>query len=771
MGLFSSSYRTYVASTVYNLAGDENTRPDYLKTIVVGAVTSPDDVSVGSTLKDSYISGPGIRMRSFARWARRNSPNSLVNKIQFVSTKVLAGDTLDDAVIAQYIPHNNDETVVISTDLIDNGIYTYWVDQYMLDNHPDLIVGGYTSDYNHITNTVSITLPGGVVETFSPSNLDSSSRYLIALYSLKKYVTETTTLPNGTVVTTTKETYGSTKLFIYKQNSGTAQLDALFNLSSEGDTFVPFIPVRLDNVFLSTKHLPDIYSVAKSAFRRVTGGSKLTSLISTLKNNDKLADIDYAFCVFGVSLNVKELACKHYLYEFFDTMRTVYSGQSAALTNWRDYYELAQESQALFDAWIAAQDSPTNPLYGTPAPTIVPTPLPPSIKVQFYSTDRRLSFNNTISWADITKETNLVGVGKVGAKKGDYWLEKGNVKSFSMTVMGTNSDGDYSPQQAGSVTLKELVIYYQDTDNTYQKITVLGLSHRNIIYNGKYIDTDCHAALDDADESAFIIPIHEDIYKNMPLVPATQMTTACSFLILNSYKVVKVKWYQKGAFKLLVIIVVILVAVYTGYLIDPFSAGMLGTNISVGASLGFSGTAAIIAGTIANAVAAAIVFNIVSGVATKVFGDELGTIIAAVTAFLMGNPDLLSSFGSSMSNGFTELMRAENLIKITDSVSKGYTEYVKSSVNSYMEQHAAFMEEYNAESKKVADAFQSQFGSNAGGAISPLSFTDAARSPFDSETPKSFLSRTLMTGTDIAEITQSMISDFSKINLSTNLPI
>lgn len=771
MGLFSSSYRTYVASSVYNLAGDEDKRPDFLKTTVIGAVTSPNNLSIGNVIQDSYFNGPGLKMRAYARWARRSSPTSLVNTIKFQSTRVLAGSTIDDAVLSQHIPHNVDETVVISTDLIDSGIYTYWVDQYMLINHPDLIgAGGYSSDYDKINNLIKITLSDGSVESFTPAGMSSDSKYLIALYSLKKYVTTTVTLPNGTTTTTTTETYSPARLFIYKQNSGNAVLDELFTTATAGDAFIPFIPVRLDNKFLSDTYLPEIYSVAKAGFMRATNGSRLTKLIKLLEDNDNLANIDYAYCVFGVSLNVKEMACKEYLYRFFDTMRTVYSGQSSALLDWESLYNAAQDSQVAFNNWVIAQETPGDPLYGTSAPTVQPTPFPPTIKIQFYSEDVRLSFNNTISWADIKKEVDLPGLGKVGAVAGDFWIEKGDVRTFSMVTLGTYADSEYSSQQATSIQLKEIVIYSQVSSTKHNKITILGLSHRNIVYNGHYVDTDCHAALDDVDESPFIIPIHEDIYKNMPLVPATQMTTACSFLILNSYEVVKVKWYQKGIFKLVVIVVAILVAVYTGYLIDPFSAGMLGTNISVGASLGFTGTAAIIAGTIANAIAAAIVFNIVAGVATKAFGAEVGSIIAAVTTFLMANPDAFNSFGSSISNGFTEMMKAENLIKISDSVGKSYTHYVKSSVESYMEQHTAFMEEYNAESKKVSEAFQAQFGTNAGAVISPINFTDSARGPFDTESPKTFLSRTLLTGSDIVELTHSMVQDFSKINLNVTLP-
>lgn len=903
MGIFSSSYRTYVSSTAYNLAGDVDLRPDYLKTLIVGGVTSPNNPSLGSVIQGGYFNGPGMKLRAFAKWARLDSPIGYNNKIEFKSTHVLVGDSIDDAILAEEIPHASNQEVLISTDLVDFGVFTYWADQYMLDNHPELISTAWKTDYTGATNTIKITLESGTVETFVPVGMDSSKQYLIAIYKLstttgagaytpfptvtlpigqyfddmasydvvstsstdqiaspsrtvqtistfsdnrpqidgpidwssvditfqqlnnvyKKTITEegsgdsivtleenithqqyyggmtsATTTSTATVdvgggvirtdTTTTvqqtfyvtrvisksrqevsKKSWSSPKLFLYQKGSGNLTLDALITSPDATASFLPFIPIRLDNKFLSKDYLPTIFSASKSAFRRSTGGGNLNKVISKIADNESLPDIDYTFAMFGVSLNVVEMACRQYLFTFFDQMRLLYSSQLGSIDTWQDKVEESKQSMLDFEAWRLAQSDYSDPLYGTVAPIVIPTPQLPSSSIRLYSTKPELAFDYTISWSGITKET-LSGLGKPSAKVKDYWLDKGTATTITRVGYGDYSDSGQVLQPIDSVIMKAVCIYFQKSDTEYEKITVYALKHRNIIHNGHYEDIDAHAALDDVEESGFIVPIHEGIFKELPMVVSTQMTTACAYLIFNSYQVVKVRWYQKSIFKEVLQLGAIVLAIATAGAATGVSVGILGASAAVGAVIGLSGTAALIVGAIANAIAAIIVFNIISGVATQVFGAELGAIIASIATFVIANPGMLDSFSSSISAGFSELTKADNLLQLTNAVSDGYTQYVKAAVSQYAKDTESFMQKYQAESKVVSDAFYAEFGNNAGAAISPLTRTDSFSDYSSGETPSSFFSRTLLTGSEIVGLTHSMLSDFSKITLSTNLP-
>ena len=58
MGLFSGSKKTYVSSVVYNMAGPEENRANYLKTLVISNVISDHDTSMSNTITQGYLGGP-----------------------------------------------------------------------------------------------------------------------------------------------------------------------------------------------------------------------------------------------------------------------------------------------------------------------------------------------------------------------------------------------------------------------------------------------------------------------------------------------------------------------------------------------------------------------------------------------------------------------------------------------------------------------------------------------------------------------------------------
>ncbi len=146
-----------------------------------------------------------------------------------------------------------------------------------------------------------------------------------------------------------------------------------------------------------------------------------------------------------------------------------------------------------------------------------------------------------------------------------------------------------------------MLLYWQETAETWHCLAITGLTHVNNIYEDKSIYTDAFTALGDADESGFIIPIHEAVFRAMPMVQATQMSTACCYLVVNSYVVVKQAWYQTAFFQILLIVVVIVISIFTFGAGSILGAGVLGTDAAIGATIGLTGTAALVAGAIVNA--------------------------------------------------------------------------------------------------------------------------------------------------------------------------
>lgn len=891
--------RISVASTVVNLAGDEENRPIYIRSTVLGGILSARVKSLGEHIGKSYVTGPGVNLKNYAKWARANRPNNYNTRVSFMSTGVgLSNSSSDVSVIASQIPAPANGIVEVITSTIDQGLYTYWAEQWVLDNFPELYKTAWSMSFDAASNTITVTFANGSTHSFVPSGNVQTDMYLFVTYRTRVsnpsnvYVQEPTvvlpvgqafptmtgwTLVNqnitnetaqaertsqtistfsdnrapitGNVITTystvnyqsfnknyerevttnlstsntvivvretqnhnqyyggfttqqtittsetnigggvirtdtttinqqvfyltrtttraTQEigkiTYSNTKMFIYKLGTGNALLDAIISSPTNTGRYFPFIPVRVDNKFPSTTYLPDIFSASKTAFRRSTK-SHLRKVTKKLAKHESLPDIDYTFTVFGVSLNVLEHACREYVYIFFNQMRFQHGSQLGALSQWEADFDAAIASVEAYEAWRIAQGIENDPLNGTTPPTILPYPKLPEIKIRTYSANPILGFDQSISWAAIDEES-FSGVGRVGAKKDHGWLVTGPSLTKTERVPQEHWDGGSTIIVDGKVhEITRTYIYYQFTANTYKRLTVYNLKHRNVVYNGHYVETTATQALADPEESPFIVPLHEQMFKDMRLVRSTQMSTACTFLLFNSYVVKKVRWYQKGFFRIIIVIAAIVIAAYTGGTSLEATAGILGTNGAVGAAIGLSGTYAAIAGAIINATASMIVFNVISNAAMQLLGPEIGSILAAVAMIVLQNPNLLDSFGSSMTTGFSELLKADNILKLTDAVGQG----MQAANQALAIEAKQNIERYNAEAAIVREQFYSQFGQNGTG-IDPRLLTQNSYSIKTFENVDVFLHRTLLTGTDIAEMSMSMLSDFASITTQSTL--
>src|SRR5690606_16208355 len=132
-------------------------------------------------------------------------------------------------------------------------------------------------------------------------------------------------------------------------------------------SFYPFIPFRLDNKFVSESYLPTVYEQAKKGYKRATTGD-FDEMIENLADNEDLSDIDYAYAVFGVSLNVLENASRKYIYHFFKEILNDFPVGGSGYDAWQLAWDTAHTSWETWAEWSNAQANPADPLYGTPEP-------------------------------------------------------------------------------------------------------------------------------------------------------------------------------------------------------------------------------------------------------------------------------------------------------------------------------------------------------------------------------------------------------------------
>lgn len=551
--------------------------------------------------------------------------------------------------------------------------------------------------------------------------------------------------------------WSARKTLIYKYQSGNAVLDAMFGTDSDSGVFFPFIPIRQGERFISETFYPETYERNLKAYPKALGKqSKYPDMITKLKENSDLSDVDHGFIVFGVSLNTKQKSCLRYVYKYFQSILASGNG-GTGYDAWKAAWNLADVRMRAWVSWKEAQADSSNPLFGTPEPEKGVYPAAPTTRMRVYSS--KFNYNMTVSWNTMVELVGT-GLGKADAKVGDIWWTQGADEAFNEIVYSGGVAG-VSPSTRSSATLT-----WQDSATSYRSITTTGLHHTNIVYKGKGVDTSIGSALKDADVSAFIVPLHEGVFRAMSLVDATQMSQGNAFLVLNSYEVVKQKWYQTGWFKVVIAIVIIVVSVFFPPAGAVAGAGILGPAAGIGAALGFSGTWAIVVGAIANAVAAMVLTSIIQYGATALFGEKIGAIVGAIAGVVAVSVGTAYMNGGSIATGFANLTSAENVLKLTNAVGGGIAEYIGADTQEIINDTQKIMEEYNARSKEINDLWQENLGY---GEIlfDPMQLTNVIN--YSPESPDTFLNRTLLTGSDIADFTNNLLSNFTSITLSTEL--
>jgi hypothetical protein len=892
MGLFSGKKTITVASTVYNMAGLEEDRPNFMKSTLFSAVMSRYPKYLGETIVQSYLSGPGIRQRALFNYAVRNDVAGLP------TLSISRSLELDPAIVGPEIPI---PSLPVGLELhiqgasIQDADYDIWAMEFMEENYSALVGTDWFSDYNSTTGVITIQFESGSTTTFTPVDFDKNARYLIAdyylvlpeeagsvvngslttgvisgvpsasgytltetenlgvvNYTLNQTVTVTETFSDGrtpvvTVTTPTtvvpfnttrtkmeKDVYtgyagtpesiktttfrnvweyrqvysgtttvvatdtvpvgvtrtittvttgdqirpmydwrldtrvnqieiivGGNRIFKYKIGGANATLNALDVSVGTPVTaeYFPFVPVRLNNVSITEPEFEDLYIESKKLYKKATGKQSFDDLLEEVEDNPDLDEIDYSYIQWAVSLNTEEKEAVRYLYTFFQGLIAIQSVPSNYLTLYQAKISAYNAAKADYDDWMDDNEG-SESIYASP-PNEPYLPEPETTTLKWVSDHPQLTgFDYRLSWV-LVQEANIHGLSRPGAKKGDYWTKSDAPIEWS-TRRGVTSPASESTREDRSNSMKMMEIYHQHETNRFMRLRVYGAVHENYIYGGKKVRINTTDALADADDSGFLIPLHMPTLKDAGLVSSTQLATANTYIVFNSYQVVKKKWYQTFFGMLFIIIVVAAAAA----LIAPGAvggiSGIFGTNASLGASFGLSGTAAVVVGAVTNAVTAVIISTVLQTVAVEVFGAKWGALIASILSFAI-------SFG--MAGGFNNLatlFQPNNLLAFSSALANGYQGFVAGNI---AEMNIELAEIQEATQKRIEE-IQKMIGEMGNDlAFNPMSLTDSAKgngSRGGSYVPESldeFLSRCTLSGSDIVDLTYSMITDFADLSL------
>lgn len=821
--MFGSGRQVAVDSVAYNLAGAEENRPDYLKSLVVGNVLSGTKDSISQSLQNGYLKGPASKLKQFYRWAERPEnygtigiPTGKIRQMQSAST-IMVQDAF--ARINGFSPW-------VQRAQIGGADIALWAEQFMLLYYPWVLVDQtFTADWLG-DGRILVSPSSTAGYAFTPANFDPAGTYVYAWYNeisggsvgsvlmgdwidigagefpdtsswnLESqntsgtitnwvyskltyqgsgglgaiYQRETRYMQENSVgparsYKTNSQTYqgiehGQTKLWIYKVGSGDPELDTLVASPPSLGEFFPYIPARINNAFLSDSYFAAEYAQCKKAYRKATGSS-FDKLIDKIADNPSLGDIDHAYVVFGVSLNVLENASRRYLYRFFERMQQTQVGGPGLYNAWK---AAMTTQQTVYQTWLHWKEGqaqgPEDARYGAPEPPRPVFPQMPGneIRIGGGSSGAATHYDVRLSWLYITNGTGS-GKAKPTAKKGDVWFE---IRVPDQTFFSIFGGGTLSNVTVGG-TVNTVRVYFQETNSRYTYLDLVGMEHHNYVYGYRRVTITAQAAIEDTDESGFVVPLHYDIWDDISLVQGTQMATASVFLIFNCYKIKKAKWYEKGIFQIIFVIAIAIVSVlFTG----GAGIGLLGTHMAVGAAFGLTGIAAAIAGSILNALAAMILSTLLSRLGTGIFGEKFGALFGAILMFVVGGGINFDAGGFSVNWG--DLLKVENLMKLTNVLGETFAGHMRAETQAIGQSMANYKDNAKDTSEKIQQAFFDEFGYGAG-KIDPMMFVDVASSSrILAESSDTFLTRTLMTGSEVAELSRDLIYNF--VEYSNKLP-
>lgn len=555
--------------------------------------------------------------------------------------------------------------------------------------------------------------------------------------------------------------YGPEQVYIYEVGTGNAVLDALVSETdaSTFQEFFPFMPVRIDNVSVNEPAYETLLNEMTPAYRRAFPGKSFAELIDTVEDNPSIDDIDYAYVCFGASLNAKDMTAKQYMYRFFERMIPFQSsGSGDVMTQLAAdvaAYDAAVADLAAWEADVEASASGSSWTDIPPRPEI-PGITPPAINTIRINNDA-YGFDYRLSWVHIEIQ-QFTGTFEVlpgiQSKIKEGKLEVAPAFTWEVRESFNTRDGEETRFNTNSIP--SCYIYYQVAENTYRRMQIWGLVSENYIYGGKSVKITSTEGIEDPDESGFLVPLHYPTMNEMNIVDYTQFCTSNVHILFNSYEVTKQKWYQKGIFKILLVIAIIIIAVVVFPGAFAGGAGILGGNLAVGTAIGLTGTAALVAGVVANYIAAIIIAEVLKVVGTELFGEKWGAVFAAIAGFALG---------AAISG--MQLFSAEGLLGLGNAIANGYAGWVQGDINEMNADLEVDNESYEERMEYIQDLIDGLDGNNDLN-FDPRFLTGNNRGNGQSgsyvmETAEQYIQRTTMTGSDIVDLTHSMVFDYVEI--------
>lgn len=487
---------------------------------------------------------------------------------------------------------------------------------------------------------------------------------------------------------------GALYYWLYEQGLGShTSLDELVDSTTVvAGEFFPFLYFRHGKTSEITDKTTESYRDAVKLAKYLN--MDYDQVAEGVDANPDIADVEQAVLMFAVPANTENEQERAYLFEFFNRMF------------------LAQGDHLRFQSEAAA-DTAMSQLVGSDIQ-------PPGIVIQ----DAR--FKLSLTNQGIYKVQKKGTIAEVGEHASGF-------STFNATYILIERNWDTNETVEHTVITPVTYHHYQRqlTHDLFEEIQVVEL-RTNFHINGQYSVTG------DETDKILLIPLDHSITESMSIRARETLYARSLHFVFNSITTVKLKWYQTGIFKTILLIVAVIITIYTW---GTDGGGAIGAALAAGA---YTYAAQLIL----IAIIEMVMFRLAFKLFVKVVGVRAAFVIAIVAA-------LAGGYMAMESGSLTGTPWAQDLLTMASGITNAVDAQMNADFADLANEASAF-EQYVQEQTKLLETAQELLDGSL--RLSPFVIFG--------ENPQEFYDRTVHSG-NIGIVGIEAVSAFvdSKLNL------
>lgn len=332
-----------------------------------------------------------------------------------------------------------------------------------------------------------------------------------------------------------------------------------------------------------------------------------------------------------------------------------------------------------------------------------------------------------------------------------------NIAGWSIEIRWKNiliTDHPGSIGKVGTIkktlTNKQVKFQHQVAKRSYREIIVVEPTQHNFIHERMAVVTDLEDVLDaEKNTDPMVIPLMVNIMDETSMMYREHIFYESIFLTFNSFKRVKLKWYETDAFKAVLTIIAVVVFIYTGY---DFYHGFLVT-------LEQQGFLYAVGQLIIQAIILQVEVAVFKQIVTWIGADAALILAVVLVAYGVLSPEKLSDVTIS----------GVNLVHLVNGLVTGIESNLRSDIMDLRKKEEAYKLARTKEQEELDRRWKLLETSDL---VDPFQFMASKPLHSFNETPEQYFQRTIHTGNigayvfDVAENYHSMALTLPKPNFS-----